>query len=131
MKSLKLVRADSTIWGSPGVLIGSDFWCSTLERSWEDNKHDISRIPDGEYTCKRIVSPKFGETFEVMDVPNRTEILFHRGNYQADSRGCILVGMGYAEINKQLAITDSGVGFSNFFKHMAGENEFKLTIKSA
>lgn len=131
MKILTLKRLDENVSGTFGYLFGDNFMCTTLERTWENNQREISRIPEGEYTCSRIISPKFGETFEVTQVPNRTNILFHRGNLFENSRGCILVGTGYGKINNQWGITDSGAGFSNFYKYLMGENEFKLVIKAA
>ena len=66
------------------------FWIA--ERPWRGNKKEISCIPSGTYTCKRYVSKRFGETFEVTEVPNRTYILFHVGNFpEKDSHGCLLV----------------------------------------
>jgi len=52
----------------------------TLEREWHLNERNISCIPAGNYQCKRVQSPKFGNTFEVKDVPHRSHILFHKGN---------------------------------------------------
>jgi hypothetical protein len=67
------------------------FWIA--ERPWRGNKKNVSCVPVGEYICNRYKSKKFGETFQLMGVPNRTYILFHVGNYpEKDSQGCLLVG---------------------------------------
>jgi len=131
MKHLTLVRFTPTPDGTPGVLQGDGIICTTMERLWLDNQPNISCIPEGNYIPCRMISPKFGETFEI-PVSGRTHILFHKGNHaMSDSRGCILVGVGFAEINKQWAITDSGLGFHRFMKHLEGEDQFQLTIRSA
>lgn len=130
MKVLTLKRLGDYEWGTPGVLIDSNLLLTTLERRWLDNRPNESCIPNGEHLCKRTISPKFGETFEVTRVPNRTDILFHRGNLFGNSLGCILVGAGYGKINNQWGITDSGAGFTTLYKYLAGESEFKLIIKS-
>jgi Family of unknown function (DUF5675) len=78
--------------------------CNTLELPNLGNQHDISCIPEGEYDVVKITLPEFSEpVFQVLSVPNRTGILIHRGNYatgtQIDTKGCILVGNGFSDIN--------------------------------
>lgn len=129
MKSFTLTRGHSNMWGTPGILAcGDDLWCATLERKWEDNKPEISCIPPGKYTCRRGNFPKHGVTFEVTGVANRTSILFHKGNFQGDSLGCILVATGFAPINGQLAVSASGEGFNRFLEYLKADNEFELTV---
>ena len=71
----------------------------TLELPDLGNQKNISCIPEGKYEVHRIYSPKFGKCFHVQDVPGRSEILIHKGNYNKDTHGCILIGMGRADIN--------------------------------
>lgn len=71
----------------------------TLELPDLGNQQNISCIPEGGYEVHRIYSPKFGKCFHLQDVPGRSEILIHKGNYNKDTHGCILVGMGRADIN--------------------------------
>ena len=71
----------------------------TLELPDLGNQKNISCIPEGEYEVHRIYSPKFGKCFHLQDVPGRSEILIHKGNYNKDTHGCILVGMDRADIN--------------------------------
>ena len=66
--------------------------CFTLELPFLDNKKSISSIPEGKYKAFRRVSPKNGLVIELMDVPNRTNIQIHAGNYTRQIEGCILVG---------------------------------------
>lgn len=72
----------------------------TLELPDLGNQKNISCIPEGKYEVHRIYSPKFGKCFHVQEVPGRSEILIHKGNYNKDTHGCILVGMGHADINE-------------------------------
>lgn len=65
----------------------------TLEHSYEDLK---PKLPAGAYLCKRgfhqlSKGPKF-ETFEITGVEGHTGILFHAGNTENNSSGCILLG---------------------------------------
>ena len=64
------------------------------------NQNNISRIPEGEYACVKRNSEKYGDHFHVLDVPNRSYILIHHGNYHTDTRGCLLPGQGLEDINK-------------------------------
>jgi len=53
-----------------------------------------SAIPQGMYPVANRYSPRFGRNVpHVDDIPNRSNILIHWGNYPTDTEGCILVGM--------------------------------------
>lgn len=73
--------------------------CKTLELPWKNNSHNISCIPEGIYGLKKYSSSKHPKNYEVAGVPNRDAILIHKGNYNTDIQGCILVGDGYNDIN--------------------------------
>ncbi|RKZ67308.1 MAG: hypothetical protein DRQ48_09910, partial [Gammaproteobacteria bacterium] len=78
---IKLERfADIDEQGTFGELSCELFSFYTIERPWLDNEENISCIPTGVYTCKRTMSPKFGLVYEIMDVEDRTHILFHAAN---------------------------------------------------
>jgi hypothetical protein len=67
------------------------------------NRKNVSCIPEGVYKVEKTISPTKGECFAIRDVPNRDNILIHIGNYVAggkiDSQGCILVGIGFEDLN--------------------------------
>jgi len=76
-----------------------------LELPWRDALADISCIPEGVYPMRWTHSPRFGiKTWELMDVPGRTAIRIHTGNYAgvqvSDSNGCLLPCMRWGDINK-------------------------------
>lgn len=101
----------------------------TLERPWLDNKREVSCIPVGTYIAKRIISPSHGEVFEIVDVPNRTNILIHIGNVLKDSAGCILIGRNFGTWSDgSCCILNSGLAFDEFMRSLKGINEFTLTI---
>jgi hypothetical protein len=92
-------------------------------------------IPDGEYICKRGAHRLHGmtedfETFEVMGVAGHTGLLFHWGNYNNDSEGCILTGHKYAVINGFEMITGSQNMFALFMRYQSGVDTFKLSVRS-
>ena len=131
MTKLCLTRVSYTKHGTFGVLLDKGIpFCVTLERPWLDNRRNVSCIPFGIYTCKRIISPKFGDTFEVLNVPGRSHILFHKGNLQEDTHGCILVGEYFDPLNNEPAILASGKAFQEFRARTARfENDkFQLVI---
>lgn len=82
---------------------------NTLELADKNNKQQVSRIPAGEYRVVKRFSPKFEKHFHILDVPNRSYILIHSGNYFTSTLGCLLVGYNYEDINgdKLNDVTDS------------------------
>lgn len=132
MKILTLKRlSDQPGNGTLGVIFdGYDPFAVTLEPSWRDNQHNISCIPVGEWQCKRILSPRFGDTFEII-CPPRIEVEFHKGNFAFETHGCVILG-NYFERNQDgtTFVADSGHAFDSFRRKLSGENEFKLVIVS-
>lgn len=76
------------------------FSCVTLELPNRGNERNISNICGGEYTCKLRHSKKYGWHYQVTNVDGRDLILIHFGNYYTNTRGCILFGKDFADINK-------------------------------
>tara|TARA_R110002167_G_scaffold181421_1_gene381717 strand:+ start:860 stop:1294 length:435 start_codon:yes stop_codon:yes gene_type:complete len=84
------------------------FKCRTLELPWLDNQTNISCIPEGFYDTDPVYSQTFGSIYAVNDVPGRSLIRIHQGNYagsinprtgHSDIRGCILVGKEFIDIS--------------------------------
>lgn len=103
---------------------------ATVERPWLDNKPMVSCIPTGYYSC----APKFYnrggyQAVEVLNVPNRSHILFHIGNYARDSNGCILINSRHGANGDEWCGRDSGTAFVDFMKQVGGE-PFSITIKN-
>lgn len=74
--------------------------CKTIELPWKDNDRGKSCIPRGTYDVIRRWSPKYGEHFHILDVPDRHYILIHAANYARQLRGCIGVGQDHKDIDK-------------------------------
>ena len=68
----------------------------TVERPWLGNRPFESCIPEGVYSCEPYTSPRFPNVWELQEVPGRSKILIHAGNYASDVEGCIAVGTGLA-----------------------------------
>lgn len=83
---------------------GSVVWSGkTLELPWKDNHSRVSCIPEGVYKLvhrSAFESKAFKyDHFHVLDVPGRTYILIHAGNYHTQILGCILPGKTHSDIN--------------------------------
>jgi hypothetical protein len=57
---------------------------------WKDNHARVSCIPEGSYALVKRWSPKFNRHLQVMDVPQRKDILIHPANDALQElKGCI------------------------------------------
>lgn len=90
------IRIDS--WHQPDCTLGrlscGDLHCFTLELPWHSNSRTISCIPAGPYKATKYESPKHGTVLLLHDVPNRSYVEIHAGNFTRQIEGCILVGDG-------------------------------------
>jgi hypothetical protein len=77
--------------GTNGTLAyEGQFICKTIELPWKLNEKGVSCIPEGEYFIAKRFSTKFQWHLEVLDVPNRSLILFHPANTALhELKGCI------------------------------------------
>lgn len=140
MRHLQLTRCESCDQGTRGELSDADTLrhvCYTLELPWRHNLHGLSCIPSGEYHVVMRGSDHFGPVYCLQDVPNRSGILMHAGNFAGDVQkgflshvlGCILLGDTFGEIDHQLAILNSKNTRKKFEATMGGY-PFDLTITS-
>ena len=66
------------------------FICNTIELPRKNNETRVSCIPEGKYFIKKRYSKKFQWHLEVLDVKNRSLILFHPANNALQElNGCI------------------------------------------
>lgn len=130
---LILVREKKRPSGIFGKLCAPDgiTFCLTLEHAYPTTEGYQPKLPAGTYRCVRgphqlHTGPIF-ETFEITGVPGHTGILFHVGNWNRDSEGCVLVGYTISGDN---ALTRSRDTFKKFMELQAGLDEFQLTVLS-
>ena len=107
---------------------GGNKLCDTLEHSYASKP----KLPAGNYVCKRGLhqlhsGPAFS-TFEVTGVEGHAGILFHVGNTNKDSEGCILVGDRHAQ---ETYLLGSRNAFEELSERWANLNEFSLTVLDA
>ena len=76
----------------------------SIELPDKGNQHNISCILEGIYDVIKYDSPKKGKIFLLLNVPGRSAVEMHIGNYAAgkkiDTQGCILPGLRFDDINK-------------------------------
>lgn len=114
-----------------GDLTVGSFACKTLERPWKNNQKNVSCIPVGTYTVKWTFSLRLLRyTYEIQNVPGRTGIRIHSGNYFSDTDGCIILGTAYGDLNHDAwaDILNSKVTVSSFEKFM-NKKDFNLIVK--
>lgn len=109
---------------------GLTFQCKTLELPWKGNMSNISCIPKGEYNVKWTFSLKFLRfTYEIQNVPDRSGIRIHYGNFYKNFQGCIGLGNGFADLNgdseQDITMTRDTVGA---FEQFMRKKDFKLII---
>lgn len=129
--NLILTRTDYLPEGIFGTLEDDQalFFMYTLEHSYLDGEVYNPKIPKGTYTCVRgkhqleHMTEPF-ETFEITGVPNHDHILFHVGNYNKDSQGCVLLGLDLSGDE----VIDSRKAFEIFMECQRGVNEFTLEV---
>lgn len=104
------------------------FECPVLELPDRGNQRNVSRIPAGSYRVIQHRSPSFGPSLWIQDVPGRSEVLIHYGNYYTNTRGCILPGRAFMDINKDglVDVTDSRRTMGDLLSHC--DREFQLCI---
>lgn len=97
--TLRTIKQDDH--GTFGIMLKDDeTLCHTCEDPWNNNHRGDSCIPAGKYECKIHNGVKYKNVWEVTNVPGRSAILIHNGNYTTDTQGCILVGDGYLRDEK-------------------------------
>jgi hypothetical protein len=128
MKTIELIRLGESSDSTFGFLKdGEKALCVTLEDKWRNNEKNVSCIPAGEYICKRYESPRFRNTYKVMDVPDRNDILIHWGNRDEDTQGCILVAEKLGMVMGEVGIIHSLVTHRRLMEYFNNE-DFKLII---
>ena len=136
---MKLLRDDSVVSGIFGKLTSDDMKLGlfTLEHAFPVTTQNpviyVPVIPPGVYTCKRGLHRLHGmaedfETFEITGVAGHQGLLFHWGDYNRDSEGCVIVGQTRQGI---VGVFNHSrhAGFLEFMDYLTGIDEFPLTVE--
>jgi hypothetical protein len=121
----RLYLPDCTI----GVLTYENGTLYTIEKAWRDNRPFESCIPEGEYTLRRVDSPRFGpDMWEVCSVPDRYHILIHVANTSDDVVGCI--GLGTTVYPDLQGVGNSRKAIKQFYNWSFKQKEITLWVRS-
>ena len=98
----------------------------TLERTFKPANEVV--IPFGVHKCTKTTYFKGGYPTYEIHVEGHSRLLFHKGNTEAHSMGCILVGEYYHEFDGVAGIANSKGGFTEFMRRATGLDEFYLEV---
>lgn len=130
MTQLTLTRISTSENGTFGVVtMGNRIIFVTCEDPWKDNAVGESCIPAGKYAVAPYSSKKFPRSWQILGVPGRSLILIHVGNTIRDTRGCILPGMGFGELDGLEAVLDSGRAMDVLRRTFQTPGTFDLLIR--
>jgi hypothetical protein len=108
------------------------FICYAIELPWLGNANQVSCIPEGEYVLRKRYSKKNRWHIELVDVENRSFILFHPANNALrELNGCIapvmkLSGPGLGLESRQAFIKLKSL----VYKSLEREVKVLLIVKS-
>jgi len=108
----------------------------TLEPPWRDNAPRVSCVPSGTYQIALQPSEKTSQATNgrqrtawfLQSVPNRSSVLIHPGNFESDTKGCILVGLAFETINGRPGLAKSGLAFAAMMQAFAAHMPTHLVI---
>ncbi len=104
---------------------------------WEHNAAGKSCIPAGEYPLAKRTSAivyrssgnEFHQGWEVQDVPSRSLIILHPGNWASDSNGCILTGRAHVIMGNKLAVSASRAAFKDLMARLSRREDWRLAVR--
>jgi hypothetical protein len=121
----------SSVAGTFGTMeLPSGHKLYSVEPPWVGNKQSVSCIPEGIYKLRyrnsgvvsRSTSGEFTGGWEITDVPNRTFIMIHPGNWPQDFKGCVGPGITYHLLKDRTGTLRLGVTSSrDAFRVMMSE----------
>ena len=125
--SFELKRVSIINHGAFGVLLQNGVpFAVTLERTYDPG--NTVKIGNGFHECYRSRYNRGNyDTFEIT-VPGHERILFHKGNVELHSEGCILVAKAFDDFGDKPGISMSAEGFSRFMKRAADVDSFTLEV---
>lgn len=130
---LILTRQERQSQGVFSLLTGGPITLYTCEHSYQnaDGSWD-AKVQPGEYVCVRGPHSLDGvhifTTYEITGVVGHTNILFHPGNTEIDSEGCVLLGLGFSTLNGMKDVSRSQEAFLAFINWQAGVERFTLKV---
>lgn len=118
------------------MYVPGGFECYTVELPWKDNQPRVSCIPEGMYGLGKRYSPvvqrssggEFEVGWEVQNVPGRSLIMIHPGNWPSNFMGCIGTGKAYAVISGKNGVTSSRDTFRELMAELETRKDWQILI---
>lgn len=123
VKQVILKRDEESDHGTFGTIDLDGTRYDTIELPWRGNQPMISCVMPGVYHCVWEMSPSKGkETYRLVNVPGRSGVLIHSGNYAGDQSkglksdflGCIGLGIMRGNLDGQKALISSRAAVAKF-----------------
>lgn len=132
MADLILKRDSIDVHGCQSTLLRDGHpWLYTMEHSYGAGDDWQAKVPAGTYECvlgDHTLHSGPIRTYEITGVPGHSGILFHKGNTEGDSEGCVLLGMLRGELNGEPAVLHSSVALSEFLRWADERPRFWLEV---
>ncbi len=125
---IKLITFSNNLCTIGKLYLDGELICHTMERPWLHNRTYVSCIPTGVYDVQIVSSPKFGVTYQVLDVTGRTHILFHKANRPSELEGCIAPVSSYGILGEEWAGMQSAIAYEKLMKALNNEDH-KMIIE--
>ncbi len=113
------------------LLLDDAPFCDTLEPLPAD-------LPAGTFPARLYLSPHFGYwLYRIYNVPGHDALEVHRGNFAADTRGCVLVGDSFERAwdphleRNETVLCNSKTTFDRLMAALAGCEDLELTVEEA
>ena len=113
-----------------GIIYLNDKTWFSLELPWENNEPNVSCIPAGTYPAFFRISPSRGtRVLQLSDVPGRSYIQWHPGNYTHQIKGCLLPGKGMKFLDNDNIpdVTGSRQALQEIFEEIGDDDDIRIT----
>ncbi len=84
------------------LFVNGEFLTHTLELPWNNNRSFISSIPAGTYSAFLRYDKNDKWRLQLENVPNRSGVQIHIGNWPSQIEGCVLVGNKAFNVTNEL-----------------------------
>ncbi|WP_321404524.1 DUF5675 family protein [Maridesulfovibrio sp.] len=118
MHKMELIRVEQSSEATLGIFkADGKAICWMLEEPWQNNKQNVSCIPEGEYEVDYEYSPSKGRAlWTIKDVPHRDYVRIHSGNTVDDTEGCPLTGTKPGYLQGKRAVLSSREAFNKLME---------------
>ncbi len=89
------------------------------------------RIPAGTYKVEPFSGTKYKNVYELKNVPGRTYILIHAGNYHENTEGCLMPGKNWGVLkNFHYYVSNSKAALDEIFSEIGQFQHVEIRVKN-